>query len=73
MGANIHGADLRKAIISSQRKLGESSTVSKEQLAKQMSHAVSTLNNTSKDDIYMAKFMKTVTGGNADEVSNYLI
>jgi hypothetical protein len=68
-GVDIHEAGLRKAIISGQRKLGESSTVSNEQLAKQMTHAVSTADqfynvaNTEKEHLHMATFIKTVTGG----------
>ena len=43
--------------------------ISNEQLAKQMTHAVSTADqfynvaNTSKEDVQMATFIKTVTGG----------
>jgi integrase len=75
MGVDVHGAGLRKSLISKQRRMGHSSAVSDEQLAKQMSHSVTTSDKyynvaaTGEEDLVVAKFLKDITTGK--EVSYY--
>ena len=68
MSGTLKGSRIRKGIISSERDMGETSEVSKERLASQMTHAVTTadkyynVQDTTTKDAQVAKFIQKVTG-----------
>ena len=68
MPGTLKGSRIRKGIISTQRDMGETSAISRERLASQMTHAVTTtdkyynVQDTMKKDAQVAKFISKVTG-----------
>ncbi len=68
MPGTLKGSRIRKGIISTQRDMGETSAISRERLASQMTHAVTTadkyynVQDTTKKDAQVAKFISKVTG-----------
>ncbi len=68
MPGTLKGSRIRKGIISSQRDMGEMSAISRERLASQMTHAVTTadkyynIQDTTLKDVQVAKFIQKVTG-----------
>ncbi len=68
MPGTLKGSRIRKGIISTQRDMGETSAISRERLASQMTHAVTTadkyynVQDTTQKDAQVAKFIAKVTG-----------
>ena len=68
MPGTLKGSCIRKGIISTQRDMGETSEISRERLASQMTHAPTTadkyynVQDTTSKDAQVAKFISKVTG-----------